>query len=102
MGNICVDKFMGLESGRIFRSIKGVRSGKVKSLNPESVRILFNNYLLTEWEALFYLDIMGKRALTPRQAAKKEEINRKAVKYLSTKSSRHNPILHNMDLSHIK
>ncbi len=75
VGNCCVKKFIGLPSDRIFQAVKRIRKDGAKSLNAEAVDYAFNRGWLTDWERGFYFDIMRKRKLSPKQAAKKAQIN---------------------------
>jgi hypothetical protein len=75
VGNCCVKKFIGLPSDKIFQAVKRVRKDSSKSLNAEAVDHAFEKQWLTGWEKSFYFDIMRKRKLTDKQAAKKRQIN---------------------------
>jgi hypothetical protein len=75
VGNCCVKKFIGLPSDRIFQAVKRIRKDGAKSLSAEAVDYAFNRGWLTDWERDFYFDIMRKRTLSPKQAAKKAQIN---------------------------
>lgn len=77
VGNCCVKKFIGLPSDRIFQAVKRVRKDGTKSLNAEAIDYAFGRSWLNEWEKDFYFDIMRKRNLSPKQAAKKVQINEK-------------------------
>jgi hypothetical protein len=75
VGNCCVKKFIGLPSDKIFQAVKRVRKDSTKSLNAHAVDHAATRGWLTTWEKEFYFDIMKKRSLTPKQAAKKKQIN---------------------------
>lgn len=75
VGSCCVKKFIGLPSDKIFQAIKRVRKDITKALNAEAIEHAFERGWLTEWEKNFYFNIMRKRKLSARQAAKKQEIN---------------------------
>jgi len=75
VGNFCVKKFIGLPSDKIFQAVKRIRKDQSKSLNAEAVQHAFDRHWINEWEKNFYFEIMRKRKLTPKQAAKKNEIN---------------------------
>jgi hypothetical protein len=55
--------------------VKRIRKDLRKSLNGEAIQHAFDRRWIGEWEKDFYLDIMRKRNLTVKQAAKKQEIN---------------------------
>jgi len=75
VGNCCVKKFIGLPSDKIFQAVKRIRKDQSKSLNAEAVQHAFDRHWITEWESIFYFGIMHKHKLSPKQAAKKNEIN---------------------------
>ena len=80
VGNCCVKKFIGLPSEKIFQAVKRVRKDGTKSLNAEAIAHAFSKSWITEWEQNFYFDVMRKRNLTVKQAAKKAQINEKFIR----------------------
>ena len=85
VGNCCVKKFIGLPSDKIFQAVKRVRKDTEKSLNAEAVQHAVDRGWITEWEKDFYFDIMRKRNLSPKQAAKKAQINEKFMHNMQRK-----------------
>lgn len=77
VGNCCVKKFIGLPSDLIFQAVKRVRSDGSHSLNGEALSHALEKQWINQWEFDFYLKVMRKRNLTPKQAAKKQQINEK-------------------------
>jgi hypothetical protein len=75
VGNCCVKKFIGLPSDKIFQAVKRIRKDQSKSLNAEAIQHAFDRRWIGKWEKDFYFDIMRKRSLSVKQAAKKQEIN---------------------------
>jgi len=75
VGNCCVKRFIGLPSEKIFQGMKRIRKDLAKSLTAEAIQHAFDRRWIGEWEKMFYLDVMRKRNLTVKQAAKKQEIN---------------------------
>jgi hypothetical protein len=80
VGNCCVKRFVGLPSDKIFQAVKRVRKDTANSLNAEAIQHAFERGWINDWEKNFYFDVMRKRRLTPRQKAKKLQINRCALK----------------------
>jgi hypothetical protein len=80
VGNICVNKFMGLPSDKIFQAIKRIQKDASKSLNFEAVQHAFERQWINEWEKDFYGDIVHKRNLTERQETKKLQINERVLR----------------------
>jgi len=87
VGNCCVKKFIGLPSDKIFQAVKRVRKDTEKSLNTEAFQYALEHHWISEWEKDFYFDIMKKRNLSPKQAAKKNEINEKFLRNMQRKAS---------------
>jgi hypothetical protein len=85
VGNCCVKKFIGLPSDKIFQAVKRVRKEIEKSLNAEALQYALQRHWISEWEKDFYFDIMKKRNLSPKQAAKKNEINAKFLRNMHRK-----------------
>lgn len=77
VGNCCVKKFIGLPSDLIFQAVKRVRADSARSLNAEALAHALDKRWINQWECDFYLQNMRKRSLTPKQDAKKKEINEK-------------------------
>lgn len=75
VGNCCVKKFMGLPSDLIFQAIKRIQVDSKKSLNAEALNYAKQKNWMNDWEVNFYTNICGKRVLTPKQAAKKQQVN---------------------------
>jgi len=82
VGNCCVKKFIGLPSDKIFQAVKRIRKDTSKSLNTEAIRHALHRKWINEWESSFYLDVMRKRDLTPKQHAKKLEINERVLSHM--------------------
>ena len=85
VGNCCVRKFIGLPSDKIFQAIKRLRKNNEKSLNAEAIQYAREKKWINEWEKSFYLDIMQKRNLSPKQLNKKIQINEKIVHNMKRK-----------------
>ncbi|MFI8751900.1 hypothetical protein ACIGG6_18105 [Vreelandella lionensis] len=79
VGNCCVKKFIGLPSDKIFQAVKRVRKDQEKSLNVEAIDHAYRSGWINEWEKDFYFSNMRKRVLTPKQRAKKLQINHKML-----------------------
>ena len=79
VGNCCVKKFIGLPSDKIFQAVKRIGKDDEKSLNAESIQHAKNKRWINEWEYNFYMDIMRKRKLSPKQLQIKTQINHKFI-----------------------
>jgi hypothetical protein len=76
VGNVCVTKFLGLESDLIFLGLKRVAKDGHKALNEAAINYAFEQCWINEWERDFCLNTVRKRSLSSKQAAKRTEINR--------------------------
>jgi hypothetical protein len=79
VGNVCVKKFMGIRSDKIFSGIRRIRKDMDKSPNAEMIELLYEQGLLSSWERSFSHDTVRKRNLTSNQLLKRHEINRKIL-----------------------
>lgn len=88
VGNVCVKKFLGLPSDRIFSAIQRISKDNSKSLNIEAIKYMYERGWLNEWEYKFYCDNKNRRKLTESQIAKKIEINQKLLQKSKNQFSR--------------
>lgn len=79
VGNVCVTRFMGLASEGIFASLRRVRDDRTAALNPAAIEYAKGKGWLNDWEHEFYLNTWRKRKLSPRQWAKRKQINARVL-----------------------
>ena len=79
VGNVCVKKFLGLPSDRIFQAIRRVRADEQKALNAEAIDHAHIHGWITDWEREFYFDTMRKQSLSEKQMKKRLQVNRKIL-----------------------
>lgn len=79
VGNVCVKKFLGLPSDRIFSALKRISKNNTKSLNSESIEYMKKRGWLNDWEYGFYYNTYKKRVLTEKQMEKRVSINQKLI-----------------------
>ena len=81
VGNVCVTKFMDIAEDvkRIIPCLLRIKEKLSKSLNIETLELAIDSYLLTEWEADFYWDTLGKRKLSLKQENVRKRINKKVL-----------------------
>jgi len=89
IGNCCVKKFIGLPSDKIFQALKRAQKNIERSFNEETIQHAFKSTLINDWEYNFYIDIMGKRKLVPKQRNKKFQINRKILRKIMEGKEKH-------------
>jgi hypothetical protein len=79
VGNVCVNKFMGLPSKIIFDGLKRVSKDDTKALNADASHYAYRKGWVNDWEYGFLNSTRRKQALTGRQLAKRQEINRRVL-----------------------
>lgn len=79
VGNVCVQKFLGLPSGDLFAALKRVARNPAAALGPAAVGHAFDRGWINEWERSFCLNTARKRKLSERQRAKRVEINHRVL-----------------------
>lgn len=79
VGNVCVKRFMGIRSDKIFACVKKIRIDLDKAPNADTIELMFEQRLITAWERQFSFDTIRKRALSANQLTKRREINRKIL-----------------------
>jgi hypothetical protein len=76
VGNVCVNKFLGLGSNRIFDCVKRIRHDISKSMNEDTIEYAFRKGWINKWEYGFLFDTMRKRNMSGRQLDTRIKINR--------------------------
>lgn len=76
VGNMCVKRFLGLPSDKLFGAISRIAEDHERPLNAEMIEHAHRKGWINDWEYSFYSDTLRKRKLSPRQRTKRVEINR--------------------------
>ncbi len=79
IGNVCVKKFLGLPSDKIFQGINRIAQDNERSLNAEAIDHAHRKDWINDWERKFYFDTMRKRNLSGKQREKRIQINDKIL-----------------------
>lgn len=79
VGNVCVNKFIGLSTDKMFRSVKKVKKNNVESFDKSVIDFAFEKSWISEWEKKFYLNVIFNKYLSENQAIKKLQINQKVL-----------------------
>ena len=85
VGNICVKKFLGLPSNKIFTAIKRITDDESAALNPEAIIHVYERGWIDEWKKKFYLDTWRKRNLSNKQLAKRIGINQMVLRRITNR-----------------
>lgn len=80
VGNVCVKRFLGLPSDKIFRSLKVIRRDGTKSVGAAAAAFFYERRIISKWEFDFLQDTFRKKNLTVKQLLKRADINAKINK----------------------
>lgn len=80
VGNVCVNRFIGIETGTLFDGLRRVRQNPAANANEALIRHAQNSGYLYEKEFDFLMDTRHKRDLSPKQIEWKKKINRRILK----------------------
>lgn len=94
VGNICVKKFMGHDSERLFGYFRRVNQSLTSSLSQDAIDYAYDQHWINQWEYDFYCDTIRKRKLSEKQLNKRLQINEK-IKAKTTRARRDEQI-HNV------
>ena len=79
VGSECINKFFNEDIDGIHPSIKRVTKDINKSLYFRLIQTASQNGIISDMDRRFYLDIISKRKLTPKQQSWKQSINSKIL-----------------------
>lgn len=80
VGNVCVKRFLGLPSDRLFAAIQRVALDSSRSLNLEAIEHAFGKSWINRWEHEFCMNTWRKRVLSGKQRITRERINAKVLR----------------------
>ena len=81
VGNCCVQQFLGIQSERLFSSLRRVLSGVSTSFNQDVILLAYERGAINRWEAEFYSGVWRKRNLSYKQESVKARINTKLLRW---------------------
>ena len=88
VGNVCVQKFIGLRSKRLFAALARIEADPKRSLNKEAIELYTHLRVIGAQEAEEYLTFYRKRKnVTEDQMAFKVAINQRITAYASRKAA---------------
>jgi hypothetical protein len=85
VGNVCVKKFLGLPSDKIFVAIKKISEDDCNALNVEAIVHAHQRGWVSDWDRKFYIDTWRKRNLSVKQMNKRIQINQKVLNKVTNK-----------------
>lgn len=82
VGNVCVQKFLGMNSRRVVNALKRISGDLEKSLNKEGIEMFRKLGVISNSDADDYLIFYRRRKnVTERQRSLKSKINRSVINY---------------------
>lgn len=85
VGNVCVTKFLGIDSDSVFASLRRIMTDGSKAISGELASYAMKRGLITEWEYGFCMNTRKKRNLSENQLFKRKEINRRLINKIKRK-----------------
>jgi hypothetical protein len=79
VGNVCVTRFMGLASDRLFRSLRRIEQDRTRALSVPMVEHAYGQGWINDWERGFNLNTVQKRRLSGKQRLIRAQINGKVL-----------------------
>lgn len=80
VGNVCVNRFIGIDTGNLFAGLKRIAIDSNANANEDLIRHAYNmGYIYNEKEYNFLMETKNKRKLSPAQLSWKQKINRRIV-----------------------
>jgi hypothetical protein len=79
VGNVCVNQFIGIETGNLFAGLKRIAKDNAANANEDLILHAYQLGYIFEKEYQFLMQTRRKRKLSEKQLAWKEKINRRIV-----------------------
>ncbi len=79
VGNVCINRFLGIDTGNLFDGLKRIRSDPSANANESVIEYARHKGFLYESEYQFLHSTKLKRKLSDRQVAWKMKINRRIL-----------------------
>ena len=77
VGNVCINRFIGIETGNLFAGLKRIAKNPAANANEDLIRHAHKLGYIFDNEFAFLMDTRFKRKLSSKQADWKEKINRR-------------------------
>lgn len=87
VGNVCINKFIEIDTGNIFECIKRIIKDLKTNPNEDLICYAYKHNIITEREQTFLLDIKDKRNLSSKQSKWQKDINIRILKSTSIKDN---------------
>ena len=80
VGNVCVNRFIGIETGNLFSGLKRIAEDDSANANEDLIEYAYKFGYIYENEYDFLMDTRFKRKLSEKQVNWKKKINRRIIK----------------------
>lgn len=80
VGNVCINRFMGVETGRLFDGFKRIQQDDTANANKDLIEYAYKAGHIFNSEYKFLMETKNKRKLSPKQLAWKQKINQRILK----------------------
>lgn len=77
VGNVCVQRFLGIPSETLFRGAKRIMLDPSKATSKDLIGYAYRQKWIDDWERSFCGSVIRKRKLSSSQLGKRIEINRR-------------------------
>lgn len=77
VGNVCVNRFIGIETGNLFSGLKRIAKDDKANANEDLIIYAYKLGYIFEKEYSFLMQTKNKRKLSEKQIAWKQKINRR-------------------------
>lgn len=88
VGNVCVKKFLGIRSDKIFSAVKKIKKDITASVNPETLEYALQHNWISSDDFGFYVGIIRKRRLSTKQQKWKLDVNKRIIRAVERSSRR--------------
>lgn len=88
VGNVCINRFMEIETGRLFDGFKRIKNDDTANANKDLIEYAYKAGHIFDIEYKFLLETKNKRKLSPKQVAWKQKINQRIIKGNQVKVNR--------------
>lgn len=77
VGNVCINRFIGIETGNLFAGLKRLATDNSANANADLIEHAYMFNYIYEEEYKFLKETRFKKKLSPKQLAWKQKINRR-------------------------
>lgn len=79
VGNVCVNRFLGIETGNLFAGLKRIMEDRRANANEDLIIHAYQLGYIYEEEYKFLMETRFKKKLSPKQMSWKEKISRRIL-----------------------